>query len=119
MHPVKLKESVPDKETDQGFLETNDELVSMEEGCLSVPGIHEKVKRPSKVKIKYLDENLTPHEEWIDGFVARVIQHEFDHLEGKMFVDRVSPLRKQLLKNKLTGMAKGKFSCHYKVRPNR
>ena len=57
------------------ILETNDELVSMEEGCLSVPGIHEKVKRPSKVKIKYLDENLTPHEEWIDGFVARVIQH--------------------------------------------
>ncbi len=100
------------------ILETNDDLVSMEEGCLSVPGIHEKVKRPSKVKIKYLDENLAPHEEWVDGFVARVIQHEFDHLEGKMFVDRVSPLRKQLLKNKLVGMTKGKFSCHYKVRPN-
>ena len=100
------------------ILETNDELISMEEGCLSVPGIHEKVKRPSKVKIKYLDENLTPHEEWVDGFVARVIQHEFDHLEGKMFVDRVSPLRKQLLKNKLIGMTKGKFNCHYKVRPN-
>ena len=117
----KLNEFVQILNNDEKFydiLETNDELISMEEGCLSVPGIHEKVKRPSKVKIKYLDENLTPHEEWVDGFVARVIQHEFDHLEGKMFVARVSPLRKQLLKNKLIGMTKGKFNCHYKVRPN-
>lgn len=100
------------------ILDTNDELVSMEEGCLSIPGIHENVKRPSKVRISYLDENLEAHDEWVDGFVARVIQHEFDHLEGKMFVDRVSPLRKQLLKKKLTGMTKGKFSCSYKAKPN-
>ncbi len=100
------------------IIETSDDLVSMEEGCLSIPGIHENVKRPSRVHIKYLDENLTPHDEWVEGFVARVIQHEFDHLEGKMFVDRVSPLRKQLLKKKLIGMTKGKFSCHYKAKPN-
>ena len=100
------------------IIETSDDMVSMEEGCLSIPGIHENVKRPSRVHIQYLDENLTPHDEWVDGFVARVIQHEFDHLEGKMFVDRVSPLRKQLLKKKLVGMTKGKFNCHYKVKPN-
>ncbi len=100
------------------ILETSDDLVSMEEGCLSIPGIHENVKRPSRVHIQYLDENLEAHDEWVDGFVARVIQHEFDHLEGKMFVDRVSPLRKQLLRKKLTGMTKGKFSCHYKAKAN-
>jgi peptide deformylase len=88
------------------------------EGCLSIPGIHENVKRPAKVRIEYLDENLTPHDEWVEGFVARVIQHEFDHLEGKMFVDHVSPLRKQLIKKRLVGMAKGKFSCHYKAKAN-
>ena len=100
------------------ILETSDDLVNMEEGCLSIPGVHENVKRPSRVRIQYLDDQLEAHDEWVDGFVARVIQHEFDHLEGKMFVDHVSPLRKQLLRKKLTGMAKGKFSCHYKAKPN-
>lgn len=100
------------------IVETSDDMVSMEEGCLSVPGINESVKRPSKIRIKYLDEKLEPHDEWFDGFPARVLQHELDHLEGKMFVDRVSPLRKQLIKKKLIGMAKGKFSCRYKAKPN-
>ena len=100
------------------ILETSDDLVNMEEGCLSIPGVHENVKRPSRVRIQYLDDQLEAHDEWVDGFVARVIQHEFDHLDGKMFVDHVSPLRKQLLRKKLTGMAKGKFSCHYKAKPN-
>ncbi len=98
------------------ILETSDDQVSMEEGCLSIPGIHENVRRPSKVHIKYLDENLSPHDEWVDGFVARVIQHEFDHLEGKMFVDRLSPLRKQMIKKKLISMSKGKYNCHYKTK---
>ena len=100
------------------ILDSSEEEVTMEEGCLSIPGIHENVKRPSKVRISYLDENMTPHDEWVDGFIARVIQHEFDHLEGKMFVDKVSPLRKQLIKKRLVGMSKGKFSCHYKAKPN-
>ena len=98
------------------IVESSDEQVTMEEGCLSIPGIHENVRRPSKVRIQYLDENLVSHDEWIDGFVARVIQHEFDHLEGKMFVDYVSPLRKQMIKKKLINMSKGKFNCHYKVK---
>ena len=103
---------------DGHILEESEEQATMEEGCLSIPGIHENVKRPAKVRIEYLDENLTPHDEWVEGFVARVIQHEFDHLEGKMFVDHVSPLRKQLIKKRLVGMAKGKFSCHYKAKAN-
>ncbi len=101
------------------ILETSDDLVSMEEGCLSIPGIHENVKRPSKVHVQYLDEHLQPHDEWVEGFEARVIQHEFDHLEGKMFVDRISPLRKQLVKKKLLAMTKGKYSCAYKTKLNR
>jgi peptide deformylase len=83
------------------IIESSKEENSFEEGCLSVPGIHESVKRPEKVRIQYLDADLQPHDEWVDGFVARVIQHEFDHLEGKMFVDRLSPLRKQIIKNHL------------------
>ena len=100
------------------IIEESEETCSMEEGCLSVPGIHESVKRPSKVRIQYLDEQLQPHDEWVDGFLARVVQHEFDHLEGHMFVDHLSPFRKQLIKKKLLAMSKGKFQCGYKAKPN-
>lgn len=100
------------------IIETNDEISSMDEGCLSIPGINEPVKRPTKVRIQYLDENLQPHDEWLDGFEARVIQHEFDHLEGKMFIDHISPLRKQLIKKRLVAMTKGKVNCRYKFKPN-
>ncbi len=68
------------------ILETSDDLVNMEEGCLSIPGVHENVKRPSRVRIQYLDDRLEAHDEWVDGFVARVIQLELGRLEGKMFV---------------------------------
>ena len=101
------------------IVEESDEMSDFEEGCLSVPGIHEKVRRPSRVRIQYLDADLQPHDEWLEGFEARVIQHEFDHLEGKMFVDHLSPLRKQLIKKKLVAMSKGKFACSYKAKPNR
>ena len=77
------------------------ETDSMEEGCLSLPGIHEKVTRPTRIKVKYEDVERNPHEEWVDGYLARVMQHEFDHLEGKVFVDRISPFRKTMIKNKL------------------
>ena len=88
----------------------------MEEGCLSVPGIHESVKRPSKIRVTYLDEQMQEHDEWVEGFLARVMQHEFDHLEGHVFVDRVSPIRRQLLKSKLTNLLKGKVRCSYKTK---
>lgn len=84
-----------------------------EEGCLSVPGLREDVLRPTSIKIKYLDENFEPRDEAFDGFAARVIQHEYDHLDGKLFTDRVSPLRKQLIKSKLDKIAKGDFKSSF------
>ena len=98
------------------IIETSDETDSMEEGCLSLPGIHEKVTRPSRIHVKYLDENFVEHDEWVDGYLARGMQHEFDHLEGKVFADRLSMLRRQMNKGKLLDMAKGKVSCAYKVK---
>lgn len=98
------------------ILEVSDETDSMEEGCLSLPGIHEKVTRPSRIHVKYLDENFVEHDEWVEGYLARVMQHEFDHLEGKVFSDRLSPLRRQMNKNKLGNLAKGKVSCDYKTK---
>lgn len=98
------------------ILETSDDLVSMEEGCLSLPGIHESVKRSNKIRVKYLDENMVEHDEVVEGYLARVMQHEFDHLEGKMFIDHLSPLRKQMIKGKLNAMLKGKAHCTYRVK---
>ena len=89
---------------------------TMEEGGLSVPGIHENVTRPSRIRVQYLDEQLQAHEEWVEGYLARVMQHEFDHLDGKMFIDHVSPLRKQLIKNKLKAILQGRFHCSYRTK---
>ena len=88
----------------------------MEEGCLSLPGIHEKVTRPSRIHVKYLDENFVEHDEWVEGFLARVMQHEFDHLEGKVFADRISMMRRQMNKGKLANLAKGNVACGYKTK---
>lgn len=98
------------------IIETSDETDSMEEGCLSLPGVHEKVTRPSRIHVQYLDENFVEHDEWVEGYLARVMQHEFDHLEGKVFSDRLSPLRRQMNKNRLNNLAKGKVSCDYKTK---
>ncbi|MBP3849214.1 MAG: peptide deformylase [Prevotella sp.] len=92
------------------------ETDSVEEGCLSLPAIHEKVVRPKRIHVKWLDEQLQSHDEWIEGYLARVMQHEFDHLDGKMFVDRVSPLRKQLIKSKLKALIQGRYRCGYKTK---
>ena len=64
-------------------------MSSSEEGCLSLPGIHESVKRPTRIHVKYMDEDFKEHDEWVDGYLARVMQHEFDHLYAKMFIDRL------------------------------
>lgn len=101
------------------ILEESEETSVMSEGCLSIPGINENVRRPNKVLVAYTDENGEEQQRRLEGFEARVFQHEFDHLEGKMFVDRLSSLRKQLIKKKLIAMAKGNFSAHYKCKPNR
>lgn len=89
---------------------------SLEEGCLSLPGISEKVTRPTRIHVQYLDEDLKPHDEWVDGYLARVMQHEFDHLDTKLFIDRISPLRKQLIKNKLKALLQGRFRCAYRTK---
>ena len=98
------------------ILEVSGEEESMEEGCLSLPGIHETVKRGNKIHVQYLDENLEAHDEVVEGYLARVMQHEFDHLEGKMFIDHISPLRKQMIKGKLNALLKGKAHCTYRVK---
>lgn len=99
------------------IIETDDsEMVSMEEGCLSLPGIHEPVKRPTRIHVQYIDEKGEAHDEWVDSYLARVMQHEFDHLEGQVFVDRLTPLRKQMVRSKLSALLKGKFRCTYKTK---
>jgi len=98
------------------ILEVGGEEVAMEEGCLSLPGIHETVKRGNRIHVKYMDENFVEHDEWVEGYPARVMQHEFDHLDGKMFIDHLSTLRKQMIKGKLGAMLKGKARCSYKVK---
>lgn len=89
---------------------------SMEEGCLSLPGIHEKVVRPTRIHVQYQDEQFNAHDEWVEGYLARVMQHEFDHLDAKMFIDRISPLRKQLIKNKLKALLQGRYRCSYRTK---
>ena len=95
------------------------QTTTSEEGCLSLPAIHEKVARPSRIRARWLDGQLQPHDEWVEGYLARVMQHEFDHLDGRMFVDRVSPLRKQLIRSKLKALTQGRYRCGYKTKPVR
>ncbi|MFW5831892.1 MAG: peptide deformylase [Prolixibacteraceae bacterium] len=98
------------------IIETSGDKWVMNEGCLSLPEIREDVTRPDKVRIKYLDENFEEHEEEFEGFAGRIIQHEYDHLEGVLFVDYLSPLRKRLLKGKLNNIARGKVTPHYRIK---
>jgi peptide deformylase len=92
------------------------ETCSMEEGCLSLPDIHENVVRSKKIRISYLDEQFVQHEEDFEDYSARVIQHEYDHLEGKVFTDRITPIRRQLIKSKLAFILKGRIRPFYKIK---
>ena len=98
------------------ILELNGEPWTMEEGCLSLPEIRENVIRPESVRLKYQDENFKVYDEVFRGFVARVIQHEYDHLEGVLFIDHLSALRRKLLKGKLINISRGKVQPHYKIK---
>lgn len=101
------------------ILEESGEEWSFNEGCLSIPNVREEVWRCPKIKIEYQDEDFTTHVEEFDGLIARVIQHEYDHIEGVLFTDKVSSLKKRLLKGKLTNISKGKTSVDYRMRfPN-
>ena len=97
-------------------IEETGETWAYNEGCLSIPGIHETVLRAQKIKIKYVDSDFNEHIEEFEGFKARVVQHEYDHLEGHLFTDKVTPIRRQLLKSKLTNIVKGKSSASYKIK---
>ena len=98
------------------IIECDGKEENVEEGCLSVPNIHEKVLRKNRIRIKYLDENLLPHDDVYEGFIARVIQHECDHLEGVMFVDYLTGIRKQMIRSKLNNMINGNVNCKYKFK---
>jgi peptide deformylase len=98
------------------ILEESGEPWTFNEGCLSIPEIREDVVRKPNIVINYFDENWVEHKEKVSDFPARVIQHEYDHIEGKLFTDKLSLLRKQLLKGKLDNIAKGNISTDYKMR---
>lgn len=85
------------------------------EGCLSIPNIREDVERQSNIRIQYYDEDFNFHDEVYDGVASRIIQHEYDHLEGILFTDLISPIRKRLLKSKLNAISRGKIEVAYKI----
>ena len=89
---------------------------SFEEGCLSIPNIRENILRQQKIKIQYFDENFNKYIESFDGLLARVIQHEYDHIEGILFTDKLSSFKKQLLKKKLLKISSGKLSFDYEMK---
>ena len=97
------------------IIEEDGEEWSFNEGCLSIPEIREDVVRKPKIRIQYYDENFKFHDEQYDNVMARIIQHEYDHLNGILFVDRVSNIRKVLLKRKLQDISKGNISVDYKM----
>jgi peptide deformylase len=98
------------------ILEQSGEAWNYSEGCLSIPGLHEDVSRLPKIRLRYQDENWNLKEEEFEGLPARVIQHEYDHIEGILFTDHVSGLKKRLLKGKLTDIAKGNCEHAYRMK---
>jgi len=97
-------------------LEEEGDKWAFNEGCLSIPGIREDVSRFEYVRMKYYDENFREHTKTFSGLAARIIQHEYDHIEGLLFTDKLSPFKKQLLKGKLTDISSGKVDVEYKMR---
>lgn len=92
------------------------EPVTRAEGCLSLPGLSENVKRYEHVRLTWVDENFQPHEQEFSGFLSRIIQHEYDHLLGEVYTDHISPIRKQFIRKKLINIANGRVSCSYRTR---
>lgn len=125
--PFADDEDIPEEERDRlrdfkrVFINARIELESgrkwaFNEGCLSIPDIREDVSRLDMVTLKYQDENFREHTEVFGGLLARIIQHEYDHIEGVLFTDKLSSLKKRLLKGKLTDISKGKVQVDYKMR---
>ena len=98
------------------ILEEEGEEWTFNEGCLSIPDVREDVSRKSNITIRYQDENFDWHTDVFEGLTARVIQHEYDHIEGKLFIDYISPLRKRMIKRKLENISKGKINVGYRMK---
>jgi len=98
------------------ILKEEGEEWAFNEGCLSIPDIREDVFRKEKITIEYFDENFNKHTDVIDGIAARVVQHEYDHIEGILFTDKISSLKKRLIKKKLENISKGKISVDYRMK---
>ena len=98
------------------IIEEREEKWGFEEGCLSIPGIRETINRQRTITVKYFDENFAVHTEDFTGLAARIIQHEYDHIEGVLFTDRISPLKKRILKKRLADISKGKVDVDYRMK---
>ncbi len=96
----------------------SEEMCEYEEGCLSIPDLRDNVIRPERIRLRYLDRNMQPQELETGDYLARVIQHEYDHLEGILFVDRLSPLRRRLLRRRLRDIARGEVEADYPLAPH-
>ena len=94
----------------------SEEVCRFNEGCLSIPDIHEDVIRSRSITVRYLDELFVTHEEHLSGIPARIVLHEFDHLEGVIFSEKLPAIRKKLIKGKLNNIARGKTGAHYKTK---
>lgn len=98
------------------IIEESEETIEYSEGCLSVPNVHADIIRPKKIKVKYLNKEYEEIVEEFDGFGCRMIQHELDHLDGHLFIDKASPIRKKMIQGKLTNIANGKGRTYYKTK---
>lgn len=97
------------------LVETDGEEWPYNEGCLSIPKIREDIYRDEKVTLSYVDENFSPQTRLFSGLTARVILHEYDHIEGRLFIDHISPLKRKLMKGKLNDISRGKVAVDYKM----
>ena len=97
-------------------IEEGEATCDYQEGCLSVPGVYADVRRPSKIKVEYYNEDFEKVTEEFNKFGCRMVQHELDHLDGNLFVDRVAPIRRKIIAKKLVNISKGKVSTHYKTK---
>jgi peptide deformylase len=102
------------------IIDESDNETDFNEGCLSIPEVRGIVKRPEKILMRYVDENFVPHEAWFEGMPARIIQHEYDHIEGILFTDYFTPLKRRLLQKQFSNISAGKIDVEYKMRfPNK
>jgi peptide deformylase len=116
MEEEKIAEGIKKVFINAKIIEETGEMWAYEEGCLSIPNIRGDVERQQKVRIQYLDENFEKHDEIYEGINARVIQHEYDHIEGILFVEKLKPLKKKLIQRKLNDIKAGKATADYKIK---